>query len=41
MPFGVFVGVDNHGRTIMFGCALLRNETKDAFQWLMKVIIVE
>ena len=37
MPFGIFVGIDNHGRTILFCCALLRNETLDTFQWLMKV----
>jgi hypothetical protein len=37
MPFGIFVGVDNHGRTILFGCALIRNETVSTFQWLMKV----
>ena len=23
MPFGIFVGVNNHGKTILFGCALL------------------
>ena len=22
MPFGIFVGVNNHGKTILFGCAL-------------------
>ena len=37
MPFGIFVGVNNHGKTILFDCALLRNETTSAFQWLMKV----
>ncbi|KAF7820924.1 Protein FAR1-RELATED SEQUENCE 11 [Senna tora] len=37
MPFGVFVGINNHGKTIIFGCALLRNETNAAFSWLMKV----
>ena len=37
MPFGIFVGVNNHGKTILFGCALLRNETTSAFRWLMKV----
>ncbi|XP_030942416.1 protein FAR1-RELATED SEQUENCE 5-like [Quercus lobata] len=37
MPFGIFVGINNHGKTILFGCALLRNETTSAFQWLMKV----
>ncbi|PWA55515.1 Protein FAR1-RELATED SEQUENCE 11 [Artemisia annua] len=37
MPFGIFVGVDNHGRTILFGCALLRNETTNTFKWLLKI----
>jgi hypothetical protein len=37
MLFGIFVGVDNHSRTILFGCALIRNETMSTFQWLMKV----
>lgn len=37
MPFGIFVGINNHGKTILFGCALLRNETREAFRWLMKV----
>jgi hypothetical protein len=39
MPFGIFVGMNNHGKTVLFGCALLRNETTSAFCWLMKVII--
>ena len=37
MSFGIFVGINNHGKTILIGCALLRNETTSAFQWLMKV----
>ncbi|XP_058766139.1 protein FAR1-RELATED SEQUENCE 11-like [Vicia villosa] len=36
MPFGIFVGMNSHGKTILFGCALLRNETMSAFRWLMK-----
>ncbi|KAK9704951.1 hypothetical protein RND81_07G022500 [Saponaria officinalis] len=40
MPFGIFIGIDNHGRTILFGCALLRNETIATFCWLMKVLIL-
>ncbi|KAK2451038.1 protein FAR1-RELATED SEQUENCE [Trifolium repens] len=28
-----------HGKTILFGCALLRNETISAFRWLMKTFI--
>ncbi|XP_074356326.1 uncharacterized protein LOC141696032 [Apium graveolens] len=39
MPLGIFIGIDNHGRTILFGCALLRNETKSTFSWLMKVYL--
>ncbi|KAL2896329.1 Protein FAR1-RELATED SEQUENCE 11 [Bienertia sinuspersici] len=37
MPCGILVGINNHGKTIFFGCALLRNETTDTFRWLMKV----
>ena len=37
MPFGIFVSVNNHGKTILFGCALLQNETASAFWWLMKI----
>lgn len=39
MPFGIFVGIDNHGRTILLGCALLRNEKLNTFEWLFKVTI--
>lgn len=40
MPCAIFVGVDNHGKTILFGCALLRNEKTCTFKWLMKVSLV-
>jgi len=30
MPFCVFVGVNNHRKTILFGCALLYNKTTSA-----------
>ncbi|KAL4584029.1 hypothetical protein LXL04_008619 [Taraxacum kok-saghyz] len=36
MPFGIFVGIDNNGRTILLGCALLRNEKLITFEWLFK-----
>ncbi|XP_021774241.1 protein FAR1-RELATED SEQUENCE 11-like [Chenopodium quinoa] len=39
MPCGIFVGIDNHGKTILFGCALLRNETTSTFKWLMKTFV--
>ena len=37
IPFGIFVGVNNHGKTIFFDCALLQNETTSVFRWLMNV----
>ena len=37
MPFNIFVGVNNHGKIILFGCALLWNETTSVFRWLIKV----
>ena len=37
MPFGIFVGVNNHGKKILFDCALLQNETTSVFRWLMNV----
>ncbi|XP_074328387.1 protein FAR1-RELATED SEQUENCE 11-like [Apium graveolens] len=39
MPLGIFVGIDNHGMTILFGCALLRNETKNIFSWLIRTFM--
>ena len=27
MPFDIFVGVNNNGKTILFSCSLLQNET--------------
>ena len=31
MPFGIFVGVNNYVKIILFGCTLLQNETASAF----------
>ena len=38
MPCGVFIDISNYGQTVLFGFALLRNETTATFKWLMKVI---
>jgi len=38
MPCGVFVSINNHGKTVLFGFALLRNEITATFKWLMKVL---
>lgn len=37
MSLGVWVGVDNHGNTIFFGCVLLRNEKAHSFAWALQV----
>ncbi|KAH7866451.1 hypothetical protein Vadar_020612 [Vaccinium darrowii] len=39
MRFGIFVGVKSHGKIVLFGCALLQNETTSAFQWLFKTFL--
>ncbi|GJV01026.1 protein FAR1-related sequence 11 [Tanacetum coccineum] len=40
MPCELFVGINNHGNTVLFGCALLRNEKTCTFKWLMKQTFV-
>ena len=37
MPLGIWVGVDNHGNSIFFGCVLLKNEKISSFAWALKV----
>ncbi|KAM0929260.1 hypothetical protein ACQ4PT_001753 [Festuca glaucescens] len=34
MPFGLFVGVNNHFQSVIIGVVLLRDETVDTLQWL-------
>ncbi|XP_035545925.1 protein FAR1-RELATED SEQUENCE 5-like [Juglans regia] len=36
MPFVPFLGVNHHHQTIMFGCALLINETVESYIWLLR-----
>ncbi|GMI66525.1 FAR1-related sequence 11 [Hibiscus trionum] len=31
--------MNNHEKTILFGCAILRNETTSTFKWLMKTFV--
>jgi len=38
MPLGIWVGVDNHGNSIFFGCVLLKNEKISSLMWALKVI---
>ncbi|XP_024043082.1 protein FAR1-RELATED SEQUENCE 5-like [Citrus clementina] len=36
MIFAPFVGVNNHGQTIVFGCGFLSDETTESFLWLFE-----
>ena len=36
MPFVPFIGVNHHHQFVMFGCALLVNETTESYVWLLK-----
>jgi hypothetical protein len=33
LPFGIFVGVNNHYQTIIFGGVLLKHERTEDFEW--------
>ena len=39
MPFSLFVGVNNHFQSIIFGGAQMREETEAAFHWLFKTFV--
>ncbi|XP_056164557.1 protein FAR1-RELATED SEQUENCE 3-like isoform X1 [Syzygium oleosum] len=36
VPFAPFTGVNNHGQMILFGCALLLDESESSFAWLFR-----
>ncbi|KAL0005429.1 hypothetical protein SO802_012990 [Lithocarpus litseifolius] len=36
MPSVPFTGVNHHHQSVMFGCALLVNETAESYTWLLK-----
>ncbi|XP_043703502.1 protein FAR1-RELATED SEQUENCE 5-like isoform X2 [Telopea speciosissima] len=36
MPFAPFTGVNHHKQSVLFGCALLADETESTFIWLFK-----
>ncbi|KAE8821136.1 Protein FAR1-RELATED SEQUENCE 3 [Hordeum vulgare] len=39
MPFGLFVGVNNHFQSIIFDGAMLRDEKEDIFRWVFREFI--
>ncbi|GKU91454.1 hypothetical protein SLEP1_g5326 [Rubroshorea leprosula] len=36
VPFAPFTGVNHHGQTVLFGCALLLEESESSFTWLFQ-----
>jgi zinc finger SWIM domain-containing protein 3 len=38
-PFGVFVGFNHHWETVIFGAALIYDETFDSFTWLFETFL--
>ncbi|XP_021892550.1 protein FAR1-RELATED SEQUENCE 3 isoform X1 [Carica papaya] len=39
VPFAPFTGVNHHGQTILFACALLLDESEASFIWLFKTFL--
>ncbi|KAB2612732.1 protein FAR1-RELATED SEQUENCE 5-like [Pyrus ussuriensis x Pyrus communis] len=39
MMFAPLLGVNNHGHTTVFGCALLKNEKTESFEWLFEEML--
>ncbi|XP_044387794.1 protein FAR1-RELATED SEQUENCE 5-like [Triticum aestivum] len=39
MPFGLFVGVNNHFQSVIFGGVLVRDETAETFEWVFSEFI--
>lgn len=36
VPFAAFTGVNHHGQPVLFGCALILNESESSFVWLFQ-----
>ncbi|XP_059659758.1 protein FAR1-RELATED SEQUENCE 3 [Cornus florida] len=39
VPFAPFTGVNHHGQTVLFGCALLLDESEATFIWLFRTFL--
>ncbi|XP_021724311.1 protein FAR1-RELATED SEQUENCE 2-like [Chenopodium quinoa] len=36
LPFAVFIGVNHHGQSIFFGCALISWEMPETYEWVLR-----
>lgn len=39
MPFGLFVGVNNHFQSVLYAGVLMRDETVESFKWVFKEFV--
>ncbi|XBI20861.1 hypothetical protein VPH35_062073 [Triticum aestivum] len=39
MPFGLFVGVNNHFQSIIFGGAMMRDKKEETFKWIFREFV--
>ncbi|XP_014755403.1 protein FAR1-RELATED SEQUENCE 5 isoform X2 [Brachypodium distachyon] len=39
MPFTPIIGINNHGRTLLLGCALLHDEKSETFIWMFQKLL--
>jgi hypothetical protein len=39
LPFGLFVGVNHHFQSVIFGAVMLTEETSEAFGWAFRTFI--
>jgi hypothetical protein len=39
MSFAPIIGIDNHGRTLLFGCTLLHDENAESYKWMFRTLL--
>lgn len=41
MPFTPIIGINNYGRTIVLGCALLQDQSAETYKWMLQTFLQE